>query len=47
MNPAAAFGIESLATHPFRKERGKGLGTLIVGGSEKGWASPHHVTEVS
>jgi len=40
MNPAATFAIESLATHPFRKERGKAWGTLIVSGSEKGWASP-------
>jgi hypothetical protein len=35
MSPAAAFGIESLATHP----RGKGWGSLVIGESEKGWAS--------
>jgi hypothetical protein len=35
MNPAAAFGIESFATHPSREERGKGWGTVIVVGSER------------
>jgi hypothetical protein len=32
-------GTEGPATHPFRKERGKGWGTLLVGQAEKGWAT--------
>jgi hypothetical protein len=27
-------------THPFRKVRGKGWGTLLVDGAENVWASP-------
>jgi hypothetical protein len=27
-------------THPFRKKRGKGWGTHLVGGAVKAWASP-------
>ena len=37
---AARFSDKSFATHPFRKERGQGWGTLIVDSAEKGWSSP-------
>jgi hypothetical protein len=37
---AARFPDKSFATHPSRKERGKGWGTLIVSQAEKGWDSP-------
>ncbi len=33
-------GLGGLATHPSRKERGKGWGTLIADRTEKGWTRP-------